>query len=116
VSFYDIPVTGKRLALLHELVPTAEVIAVLQDPNSATFQTESREIETTVRALGQKIIVVKAAANRKSLQPFRPWQSRVPERYWSAEVHFLTPIDRACRSPRNPGELCVQRLRRRPAD
>jgi hypothetical protein len=40
----------------------------------------------------------------------------VPERYWSAEVHFLTPIDRACRSPRNPGELCVQRLRRRPAD
>ena len=31
VSFYDIPVTGKRLALLHELVPTAEVIAVLLD-------------------------------------------------------------------------------------
>jgi putative tryptophan/tyrosine transport system substrate-binding protein len=40
VSFYDIPVTGKRLALLHELVPTAEVIAVLQDPNAATFQSE----------------------------------------------------------------------------
>ena len=60
VSFYDIPVTGKRLALLHELVPKAEVIAVLQDPNSATFQTESREIETAVRAMGQKIITVKA--------------------------------------------------------
>src|SRR5262245_33757002 len=61
VSFYDIPVTGKRLALLHELVPKAEVIAVLQDSNSAVFQTETREIEKTVRALGQKIITVKAA-------------------------------------------------------
>jgi hypothetical protein len=30
VSFYNIPVTDKRLALLHELVPRAEVIAVLQ--------------------------------------------------------------------------------------
>jgi ABC-type uncharacterized transport system substrate-binding protein len=60
VSFYDIPVTGKRLALLRELVPKAEVIAVLQDPNSVIFQSETREIETTVRALGQKIITVKA--------------------------------------------------------
>ena len=38
VSFSDIPVTGKRLALLRELVPKAEVIAVLQDPNSAHFR------------------------------------------------------------------------------
>lgn len=36
VSFYDIPVTGKRLALLHELVPKAEVIAILQDPTQRT--------------------------------------------------------------------------------
>jgi len=61
VSFYDIPVTGKRLALLHELVPKAEVIAVLQDPNAPGFETETRELEKTVRALGQKVITVKAA-------------------------------------------------------
>jgi len=60
VSFYNIPVTGKRLALLHELVPKVEIIAVLQDPNSATFQTETREIEAAARAIGQKIIIVKA--------------------------------------------------------
>src|SRR5262245_16916364 len=29
VSFYALPVTGKRLALLRELVPSAEIIAVL---------------------------------------------------------------------------------------
>jgi putative ABC transport system substrate-binding protein len=65
VSFYDIPVTGKRLALLHELVPTADVIAVLQDPNAAIYQSETREIETAVRAMGQKIITVKAASEQE---------------------------------------------------
>jgi len=65
VSFYDIPITGKRFALLHELVPTADVIAVLQDPSSAILQTESREIETTARAMGQKIITVKAGSEQE---------------------------------------------------
>ena len=65
VSFYNIPVTGKRLALLHELVPKAEVIAVLQDPNSRTFQTETREIEAAARAIGQKIIIVKASSEQE---------------------------------------------------
>ena len=56
VSFYDIPITGEQLALLHELVPKAEVVAVLLDPTSATL-----EIATAVRAMGQKIITVNAA-------------------------------------------------------
>src|SRR5262249_22103274 len=70
VSFYDIPVTGKRLALLHELVPKAEVIAVLQDPNAAIFKTESREIEAAVRASGQKVIVVKAGTEKEINEAF----------------------------------------------
>jgi putative ABC transport system substrate-binding protein len=65
VSFYDVPITGKRLALLHELVPNAEVIAVLQDPNSGVFQSETREVETTVRAMGQKIITFKASSEQE---------------------------------------------------
>src|SRR5262249_30602750 len=60
VSFYSIPVTGKRLALLRELVPNADVIAVLQDPTGGLFETETREIETSARAIGQKIITLKA--------------------------------------------------------
>ena len=60
VSFFDIPVTGKRLALLRELVPKAEIIAVLQDPNFSQHQTETHEIEAAARAMGQKIITVKA--------------------------------------------------------
>ena len=55
VSFFDIPVVGKRLALLRELVPKAETIAVLHHANFSEYQTEVREIETAARASGQKI-------------------------------------------------------------
>ena len=70
VSFYDIPITGKRRALLRELLPKAETIAVLKDPTSATFQTETREIEAAVRASGQKIITVKAATEKEINEAF----------------------------------------------
>jgi len=65
ISFYDIPITGKRLALLRELVPNAETIAVLQDPNSITGPAETREIETAVRASGQKIFYFKAGTQQE---------------------------------------------------
>src|SRR5262245_23287867 len=59
VSFFDIPIAGKRLALLRELVPNAEIIAVLQDPNFSQHETETHGIETAARALGQRIVTVK---------------------------------------------------------
>jgi len=62
VSFYDVPITGKRFALLRELVPTAEVIAVLQDPNFLILSAENREIEAAARTLRQKIITFKAGS------------------------------------------------------
>ncbi|MGC1822507.1 MAG: ABC transporter substrate-binding protein [Pseudolabrys sp.] len=65
VSFYDVPIIGKRLALLRELVPKAETIAVLQDPTWPAFQTESREIENAARAMGQKIMTVKASSEQE---------------------------------------------------
>lgn len=57
VSFFDIPIVGKRLALLRELVPNAETIAVMHHAHFSEYQTEVREIETAARAVGQKIIM-----------------------------------------------------------
>jgi len=70
VSFYDIPVTGKRLALLFELVPKAELIAVLQDPNSPGFKAETKEIETTFGASRHKIMTIKAGSEQEINQAF----------------------------------------------
>lgn len=65
VSFYDVPVLGKRLALLRELVPKAEIIAVLQDPNFISHDAETREIEEAARAMGQKVVVFKAGREQE---------------------------------------------------
>jgi putative ABC transport system substrate-binding protein len=62
VSFFDIPVTGKRLALLRELVPNAKIIAVLQDPNFSQYQAATREIEVAAGAVGQKLVTVNASS------------------------------------------------------
>jgi putative tryptophan/tyrosine transport system substrate-binding protein len=61
VSFFDVPVTGKRLALLRELVPDAKIIAVLQDHHFFQHQAVTREIETAASAMGQKILTINAS-------------------------------------------------------
>ncbi len=65
VSFFHVPIIGKRFALLRELVPKAEIIAVLQDPNFSQHETETSEIQTTVRTMRQKIIVLKASREQE---------------------------------------------------
>ena len=65
VSFYDVPVIGKRLALLRELVPKAEIIAVLHDPNFIAHDAETHEIEEATRAIGAKIVIFKAAREQE---------------------------------------------------
>jgi ABC-type uncharacterized transport system substrate-binding protein len=61
VSFYDVPTMGKRLQLLRQLVPKAEIIAVLQDPNYTALEAETHELEAAASAMKQKIIIVKAS-------------------------------------------------------
>jgi putative ABC transport system substrate-binding protein len=55
---------GKRLGLLHELVPTAALIAVLLNPSNAPFETQLRDVEEAARALGRQIHVSYARTAR----------------------------------------------------
>jgi putative tryptophan/tyrosine transport system substrate-binding protein len=43
---------AKRVGLLHELLPTAKIIALLVDPTAPRSATEPRDIEQAARALG----------------------------------------------------------------
>ena len=56
---------SKRLGLLHELVPQAAVIAVLGDTNRPDIEFEFRELEAAGRAIGRKIVIVKAVDERE---------------------------------------------------
>jgi len=56
---------GKRLGLLHELVPAATLIAVLLNPTNANFQTQLRGIQDAARALGQQVSILSASTDRE---------------------------------------------------
>jgi putative tryptophan/tyrosine transport system substrate-binding protein len=61
VVFTTADLAGKRLGLLHELVPKVAVIAVLLDPNSPGTPAELLGAEEARRAIAPQIVVVKAA-------------------------------------------------------
>jgi putative ABC transport system substrate-binding protein len=55
---------GKRLGLLHGLVPTAELIAVLLNPTNANFQAQLRGVQDTAHAFGQQLSILSASTER----------------------------------------------------
>jgi putative ABC transport system substrate-binding protein len=65
VVFIVAALAAKLLGLLHELVPTASVVAVLRDPNFVEFEVESRDLEEAGRAIGRQILMVNAAHERE---------------------------------------------------
>jgi putative ABC transport system substrate-binding protein len=60
VTFTTTDVMAKRLAQLHELVPGAELIGVLVDPNLPDYDVGSRDAEAAAQTLGRRALVVKA--------------------------------------------------------
>jgi ABC-type uncharacterized transport system substrate-binding protein len=62
VTFPTVDVTAKRLGQLHELVPKAELIGVLLDPNLPEVDVEVRDVEAAARTIGRRVLVVKIAS------------------------------------------------------
>jgi putative ABC transport system substrate-binding protein len=56
-------VMGKRLELLHELMPAATAIALLVNPaNRALAEADTREAQATANALGVNLLILKASS------------------------------------------------------
>jgi putative ABC transport system substrate-binding protein len=64
VTFMARALGGKRLELLHELVPKAAVIAMLINPNNPTAETDIQESQAAARALALRLRIVKASSER----------------------------------------------------
>jgi putative ABC transport system substrate-binding protein len=65
---------SKRLGLLHELVPTANPIGVLTNPNFADAQTQLRDVESAAESLGSELLVLKASTE---LEMARSWSVKL---------------------------------------
>ena len=65
VANMNIQMTPKRLQLLHEVIPTAKVMALLVNPaNTTVAETQSREVRAAAHTLGLDLHVLNASTER----------------------------------------------------
>jgi putative ABC transport system substrate-binding protein len=65
VSFVPDELASKRLELLSDLVPHAQVIALLVNPSNVTAERASRDVEDAARKKGLQLHVLKAGSDRE---------------------------------------------------
>ncbi len=57
----NVMVTGKRVELLHQLLPTTAVVALITNPTSSFTEPETRELQDASRSLGLQLQVLNAS-------------------------------------------------------
>ena len=62
VSLLNVELGSKRLELLHELVPTATIVAALFNPTNPNAETLSSELQAAARTFGLQLHVLHASA------------------------------------------------------
>jgi putative ABC transport system substrate-binding protein len=65
VSLINVKLMPKRLELLAELVPQADVIALLLNPNNANTERSIRDVEEAARAKAVQLIILKAGTENE---------------------------------------------------
>ena len=60
-TFFSTALVAKRLELLRELVPAADGIVFLTDPNDIESELEARDVQSAAQTTGQQITILKAA-------------------------------------------------------
>ena len=66
INFYSLELAGKRLELLHELVPAATRVAVLVNPDNARgTEITLKDVEPAARAMGLQIQVFNASTSNE---------------------------------------------------
>jgi ABC-type uncharacterized transport system substrate-binding protein len=72
VTSLNVEVGPKRLELLHELVPTATIVALLVNPGNPNAGTLARDLGVVARRLGLQLHVLRASAERDLPQGWPP--------------------------------------------
>jgi putative ABC transport system substrate-binding protein len=70
INLIDNELEAKRLGLLREAVPAANTIAVLLNPTSPSFDTQSKVLQAGARASGLEIVILTAASQQDIDQAF----------------------------------------------
>jgi putative tryptophan/tyrosine transport system substrate-binding protein len=63
VSFFSVSLAAKRLGLLRELIPNADLVAMLVNPNYPDAESQMRDAQAAPRHPGERIAIVHASTN-----------------------------------------------------
>jgi putative tryptophan/tyrosine transport system substrate-binding protein len=89
LSFFTNQMESKRLGLLHEIAPKADLVGVLLNPNNPFFDNQVKDVEVASRALGLKIDVKRASNERDITAAFAAFaQQRADALLVGADPYF----------------------------
>jgi putative ABC transport system substrate-binding protein len=90
INFVNVELVAKRLELLREMLPRAQHIAVLVNPNaSINMETTLRQVDVAARAIGLQISVLRADTSREIDEAFAEMTRRRPDALLVGEGPFL---------------------------
>jgi len=93
VAMMAVELEAKRLELLHELVPTAALIAFLVNPSNPQTETQLQDAQKAARAIGQRLLIVKASTEREIETAFTTLvQERADALLVGADVTFTSQV------------------------
>jgi putative ABC transport system substrate-binding protein len=94
VSYLTVEAAAKPLELVHELVPAANLIAVLVHPANRTTETEARELQVAARVLGVRLLVLNASSQSEIEAAFATLvRERAGALVISSDTFFLAQRD-----------------------
>jgi putative ABC transport system substrate-binding protein len=89
ISNLNAVIESKRLGLLRELVPQANVIGALQNPTSPTAANQKKDIEEAARTIGLRIQFFQASTDPDLETAFESMtQNRIPALHVGADAFF----------------------------
>jgi ABC-type uncharacterized transport system substrate-binding protein len=76
ISFFTNQMEAKRLALLHEIAPNVDLVAVLLNPNNPFFNNQLSDVNEASRALNLKIHIERASNEQDIARAFKEFAQR----------------------------------------
>jgi len=91
VSVFGARLGAKRLALLHELIPAADTVAILLNPKNPDSEDEAKDVQEAARALGIQILVLNAGTENEIDAQFKKLvEQRVGALMLGADTFFTS--------------------------
>jgi putative ABC transport system substrate-binding protein len=93
-TFFANLLDAKRVALLHQLVPDAKIIAALLNTKNANFELERNETREAARALGLELVLLQAGTEREIDDSFETLvQQRATALFVAGDAFLASHVD-----------------------